>query len=68
MLSLGLWGSPEPSNLPALIPPTVYSAPGFQIGEGPLVQTLNTKGPPYNLNLNHWPNFLGLGWLNPASL
>ena len=58
VLSPGLWGNPEPSNLP------VYSAPGFQIGEGPLIQTPNTKGPPYNLNLNHWPNFLDLGWLN----
>ena len=41
VLSPGLWGNPEPSNLPALILPTVYSAPGFQIGEGPLIQTPN---------------------------
>lgn len=62
---LGLWGDPEPSSLPALILLTVPRAQGLRLG-GLLAQSLRVKGLLYSLNLNHWPNFMGMGWLDPV--
>ena len=61
VLSPGLWGNPEPSNLPALILPTVYSAQGFQIGEGLSGSDPRHEGTLIQLKPQPLAKLLGLG-------